>query len=100
MNRHINKVLVEIKQVLLEDTKASVVKALEKGYKKDGYQGMMLAAYKLEAHSTLKDVKKWMVGVLRDILDTGKIGETPVQLSKSEKTRMGMYRDDLRHGRS
>lgn len=98
MNRELNSLLVEMKLCLLEDTHARVVADLEKGYKKGGYHGMMLAAYKLEG-SNLKDVRKWIVGVLREVLDSGKIGSTAVKLSSNQRATMTMYRDDLRHGR-
>lgn len=77
-----------------------IQQTLAEAYKHGGYDAMMIRAYQIEAglgpFSHIDQPRKYLADVLRDMVAKNEIGGVPVELSNSEKSRVHMYRDDLR----
>jgi len=80
-----------------EEWKTRIVDALKKGYAKDGLDGLKLAAYELEAAGASKQM---LASLLKTVARDAELDGKPVKSpSKNGLLLLGMYADDLRHGR-
>lgn len=100
MNALINEKLEALRLQLEtseEEWKTRIIDALKKGYAKDGLDGLKMAAYELEAAGASKQM---LASLLKFIARDGELDGKPVKSqSKNGLLLLGMYADDLRHGR-
>lgn len=77
-----------------------ILDALEQAFKKGGVDEMMTRAYQIEAglgpFKGIENRGRWLADLLREIDRAGKLGDTPLDLTPNQKSKLHMYRDDLR----
>ena len=100
MNATINQKLNDLRLQLEaseDEWKIRIIEALKKGYAKDGLDGLKLAAYELEAAGASRQM---LASILKFVARDGELDGQPVKSqSKNGLLLLGMYADDLRHGR-
>lgn len=73
----------------------TIIKNLLAGYEKDGVQGLMLAAYKLES----KVHRLVFIGVLKELTRTGMLDGEKIEMSSKDAWSINHYVDDLKLGK-
>lgn len=99
MNRHTNELLDRMVLILSEGFESEdydmAVKNLLAGWEDKGYEGLSLAAYKLEP----KVPKPVLIGAIKELIRKGMLDGTKIELTPKQQWSLNHYADNLRFGK-